>query len=53
MEPDQLELYMVLKDLCTDIATENYPHYKDMYSCGVKEMTALDPELAEETRAVK
>ena len=30
MEPE-LKLYMVLKDQCTDIASEIYPHYKDMY----------------------
>ena len=30
-----------------------YPHYKDMYPGGVKEMTALDLELSEEARAVK
>ena len=51
MEPDELERYMALKDRCTDIATEIYPHFKDMYPGGVKEMTALDPELSEEARA--
>ena len=53
MEPDELEWYIALKDLCTDIATEIYPHYKDLYPAGVKEMTALNPELSEEARAVK
>ena len=41
MGSDKLEQFMVLKDQCTDIVTEIYPHYKDMYPCGVKEMTAL------------
>ena len=35
------------------MATEIYPHYKDLYPGGVKEMTALDPELSEEAQAVK
>ena len=39
--------------LGTDIATEIYPHYKDIYPYGVKKMTALDPELSEEAQAVK
>ena len=51
MEPDELELYIALKDLCTDIAAEIYPHYKGLYPAGVKEMTALDPELSESARA--
>ena len=41
MEPDKLEQYMVLKDLCTDM-TKIYPHYKDLYPEGVQETTALD-----------
>ena len=53
MEPDELERYMALKDRCTDIATEIYPHFKDMYPGGVKETTALDAELSEEAQAVK
>ena len=53
MEPDELERYIALKDRCTDIANEIYPHYKDLYPGGVKEMTALDPELSDEARAVK
>ena len=44
---------VALKDRCTDIASEVYPHYKDTYPGGVREMTALDLELSEETRAVK
>ena len=41
---------MALKDRCTDIAIEIYPHNKDMYPGGVNEITALDPELSEEAR---
>ena len=40
---------MVLKDQCTDIL----PHYKDMNPGGVKEMTALDPELSAAPLAAK
>ena len=39
--------------LCTGIATEIYPHIKDISPGGVKDMTALDPELSEEALAVK
>ena len=55
MEPDELELYMALKDQCTDIATEIYPQCdkKDLYPGGVKEMSALDSELSEEALVVK
>ena len=53
MEPDALELYMALKDLCTYIATEIFPRYKDMYPGGVKEMAALDQELSEEAQPAK
>ena len=38
----QAQWYMVLKDQCTDIVTEIYPHYHNMYPCGVKEMTGID-----------
>ena len=48
MEPDELQQYIALKDQCTDIATEIYPHCKDLSPGGVKEMTALDPEHSEE-----
>ena len=41
MEPDELERYMALKDQCTDNATEIYPHYRNLYPGGVKEITAL------------
>ena len=53
MEPDELERYMAIKERCTDIANEIYPHYKSMYPGGVRKMTALDLELSEEARAVK
>ena len=53
MEPDELERYISLKDRCTDIANEIYPHYKDLYPGGVKEMTALDPELSAAPLTVK
>ena len=53
MGPDELEQYMALKDQCTDIASEIYPHCKDTYPCGVRKSTALDLELSEEARAVK
>ena len=53
MEPDELVRHIALKDQCTDFTTEIYPHYKDLYPGGVKEMPALDPELSEEARAVK
>ena len=53
MEPDELERYMELKERCTDIATEIFPHYKDIYPGGVKEMTALDPELSAAPLTVK
>ena len=53
MKPDKLKLYMALKDQCTDIATEVFPHYKDIYPCGVKEMSALDPELSAAPLAAK
>ena len=33
MEPDELDWYMVMKDQCTDIAGEIYPHYNNMYPC--------------------
>ena len=53
MEPGELELYLELKKRCIDIAKEIYPHHDKMYPCGVKESTALDPELSEQPRAVK
>ena len=53
MEPDELKLYMAMKDQCTDIASEIYLHYEDMYPCGVRKMTALDLELSKEAQAVK
>ena len=53
IETDELEQYMALKDKCTDIATEIYAHYKEMYFGGVKDTTALDLELSKQARAVK
>ena len=53
MEPDELERYLERKEQCIDIATEIFPHYKDMYPCGVKEMTALDQELSAAPLTVK
>ena len=53
MEPDKLEVCVALKEQCKHIVTESYPHYKEMYPCGVKEMTVLYPELSEEALAVK
>ena len=50
MAPDELVQYIALKDLYIDIATKIYPHYKDMYPGGVKDMTALNPELSEEAQ---
>ena len=44
IEPDKLKWYMALKGWCTEI----YPHYKDMYPCAVKNITALDRELSKE-----
>ena len=53
MEPGKLEVHLELKELCTDTATEIYPHHDKMYPCGLKESTALDQELSEEPQAVK
>ena len=47
------ERYLIRKERCTDITTKIFPHCKDMYSRGVKEMTALDSELSAAPLTVK
>ena len=39
--------------ISTDIATEIYAHYKEMYLGGVKEMTAIDPSFLKKHEPLK